>query len=137
MPEAPVPQNGPELKFKAIVEEMPDGIIVVDRKREIVLVNARAEQIFGYSRRELLGKPVEVLVPEHLRAPHVQHCRHFFEHSRTRPMGTGMDLYGVTKDGRKIPVDIRLAPLKTAQEDLVIATVREITPTPERKDHAL
>ncbi len=117
-------------KLEAILEGAPDALIIVNDKREITLVNTQAEKMFGYSRAELLGKPPEIFLPEHQRSRHVRQCQDFSKEACARPMGEGLDLFGITKDGRKIPLEISLGTVKTARESLAIITIRDIT---ERK----
>jgi len=92
-----------------------------------VLLNAAAEKMFGYGRDELLGKLIEILVPESLRHRHREHRRHYAEHPVTRPMGTGLELFARRKDGSQFPVEISLSPIRSADGSRVIAIVRDIT----------
>ena len=120
-------RNLMEERFKAILENAPDAIIIVNQKREITIANLQAEKMFGYSRQELTGKPIEIFLPDQLKSSHAQHCDDFTRKSETRRMGAGKDLLGITKDGRKIPLEISLGSLKTSQGSFVISTIRDIT----------
>jgi PAS domain S-box-containing protein len=119
-----------EQRFRELLEAAPDAIIEVDRDGRIVLLNRVAEKSFGYTREELLGQPVEVLVPETQRAPHSQHRARYWDHPVTRPMGTGLDLRGRRKDGSSFPVEISLSPVKFEDAFRVTAIIRDIS---ERK----
>ena len=114
-------------RAEAVVESAPDPIVIVDRKGRIVVVNARAEAVFGYSRAELLGRPVEQLIPEHLHAAHVAHRAPYQEKPQARAMAAGRDLFARRKDGSEFAVDVSLSPLVTPEGTLVISTVRDVT----------
>ncbi|TAK02253.1 GAF domain-containing protein, partial [bacterium] len=118
-----------EAKFRGLVETAPDAIVSVDREGRMVFVNSRTEKIFGYSRDELLGKPVEMLVPERFRDRHVGHRADYISQPRIRLMGV-WDIMGRRKDGSEVPVDIALSPVETDGGILVTAIIRDIT---ERK----
>lgn len=116
--------------YRALLEFAPDAIVVIDPSGEIVLVNAQTEALFGYLRDELLGKPVEILLPESLHGRHAMHRGVYLADPRARPMGANLTLAGQRKDGKEFPVDISLAPLQTAEGLLVAAAIRDVT---ERK----
>jgi PAS domain S-box-containing protein len=116
-----------EAKFRALLESAPDGMVIVNQAGAIVLVNAQAERMFGYDRKELLGQPVEVLVPVQYRGAHVGHRRGYGTAAHARPMGAGLELYGQRKDGTEFPVEISLSPLETEEGTLVASAIRDIT----------
>src|SRR5438105_1103202 len=94
--------------FEAFLEATPDAMVAVDRRGAIVAVNSQAEKLFGYSRAELLGRTMEILVPERMRGAHVHDREGYSASPRSRPMGIGMDLVGRHKSGAEVPVEISL-----------------------------
>lgn len=118
-----------EAKFRGLLESAPDAIVTSDREGRILLVNSQSEKMFGYSRDELVGKPVEILVPEALRQTHVAHRKTYYDDPRTRTMGMGFwyDLSARRKDGSAVPVDIGLSPLQIDGQLLITAVIRDIT----------
>jgi PAS domain S-box-containing protein len=113
--------------FRQLLESAPDAIIIVDSDGNILLVNRMAEVMFGYDRAELMGNAVEVLLPERFRGGHLQHRKNYFANARTRPMGSGLELFATNKNGAEIPVEISLSPLQSEDGQLVTAVVRDIT----------
>jgi len=120
--------HDPEKKFRAFLEAAPDAIVVIDREGIIVIVNTLTEKMFGYSREELLGHPVEILVPNRYRSVHMQHRKGYFHDPKTRPMGEGQALRGRKKDGTEFPVEISLSPLVSDEGTLVTSIIRDIGP---------
>ncbi len=116
-----------EAMFRGLLEAAPDAIVGVTQDGHIALINAQAERLFGYQRDELLGRPVEVLVPERARLQHPQHREHYFAHAQRRAMGAGMALAAVRKDGSEFPAEISLSSLETDQGVIVSAAVRDVT----------
>jgi PAS domain S-box-containing protein len=113
--------------LRALFEAAPDAILVADREGSLVRINSQAEKMFGYDRHELVGKPIEVLIPQRLRHGHKAKRDNYIAEPHTRQMGTGRALFGARKDGSEFPVDIMLSPLRATQGNLVIALVRDIT----------
>lgn len=119
-----------ERRFRQLLEAAPDAIVEVAADGKIVLINRVAEEMFGYVRDELLGQPVDVLVPDAIRRMHYRHRDGYLEQPKTRPMGTGLDLHARRRDGTLFPVEISLSPIQTEGGMHVTAVIRDVT---ERK----
>jgi len=119
-----------EEKFQMIVESVPNGIIVVDSKGKIVHCNTETEKMFDYTKIELLGQPIEILIPPRYRHDHTQSFKEFVKEPVKRQMGEGRDLTGQRKDGSEIPVEIGISPIKTWDGNFILASIVNIT---ERK----
>jgi protein-histidine pros-kinase len=114
-------------RYGELLESTPDGIVMVKPTGRIVIANSQAERLFGYERGELQGKLVEELLPKRFRGVHVTHRADYFASPRTRPMGAGLQLFGLRKNGSEFPVEISLSPLKTDEGTLVMSAIRDIT----------
>ncbi|PYV14774.1 MAG: hypothetical protein DMG07_11210, partial [Acidobacteria bacterium] len=109
------------------LEFIPDAIVIAGQDGRITLANTQAERLFGYSRAELLGQPVELLLPERFRKSHEGHRSAYAAEPRLRPMGAGLELYGRRKNGDEFPVDIMLNPVQSDEGALVLGVIRDIT----------
>ena len=116
-----------EHRFRQAVESAPNAIVMVNKSGTIVMVNAQTEAFFGYSRAELIGQPVEILVPKRFRNAHVGVRQAYLAIPVSRPMGAGQDLYGLRKDGTEFPVEIGLSLIDSKEETLVLSTIVDIT----------
>lgn len=110
------------------VEASPNGMIMTDRDGKIVMVNSATEKLFGYPRQELIGHPVEKLIPDRFRHTHPDYRQAYINESRTRPMGHGRDLYGLHKNGQEFPIEVGLNPVETERDGtFVLAAIVDIT----------
>jgi PAS domain S-box-containing protein len=116
-----------EEKFRGLLESAPDAVVIVQESGLITLVNRQTEILFGYSRAELLGQPVEMLLPERYRQQHVGYRTAYAANPSARPMGAMLNLFGRRKDGAEVPVEISLSPMKTDDGTLIISGIRDIS----------
>lgn len=128
--------KNPEILHR-IFEYAPDAILLVDSEGRIAKANAQAFRMFGYERSDLIGEPVEVLVPRRLAHGHVDYRSGYLSSPRTRPMGAGLELFGKRKNGTEFPVDIMLSPLETREGRLVLGVVRDVTERRRMESEAL
>lgn len=119
-----------ERMLHALFESAPDAVLLIDSEGKITRLNDQAEAMFGYSEEKIIGKPVEVLLPDRFHSRHIIHRSAYLAKPRTRPMGIGLELFGKRNDGEEFPIDIMLSPVQTEEGRLVICAVRDIT---ERK----
>jgi protein-histidine pros-kinase len=119
-----------EAYFRTILESAPDAMIIIDDRGKMAIVNGQAERMFGYTRDEMLGQAIEMLLPERLRERHVGNRARFAEDPRLRPMGAGLELVAKRKDNSEFPVEISLSPVQSAGRKFVSSVIRDVT---ERK----
>lgn len=115
------------ISYEDLFEAAPDAMLVVDGAGRIQLVNRQAEQLFGWERPELPGRDFETLIPERFRTRHLDYRSAYFANPQVRPMGSGLDLYALRKDGTEIPVEISLSPRRSPGPLAVICSVRDVT----------
>ncbi len=124
-----------EERFRLVVEASPSAMLKIDRKRTISLVNRRAEELFGYTREELIGLSIELLIPERFRAHHPGHVAGFFADPKSRAMGSGRELYGLRKDGSEVPIEIGLNPIEMPEGLFTLASIIDITERKRAEDN--
>ncbi len=123
-PDSPEPDR---FAFSAFIDALPDAIVIVDHSGRIVELNIQTVGLFGYARTELLGEPVELLLPERLRSHHVGERDRYNQSPHVRPLGAGMSLFARHKDGHEFPVEISLGPYQSADGPLVVSTIRALS----------
>lgn len=116
-----------EEKFRAFVETAPDAMVIHGAQGKIAVISAQAERMFGYSKEELVGQPVEILMPERFREKHFKQRSVYMEKPVSRPMGSGLELYARRKDGFEFPVEVSLSPVETSEGILISSTIRDVT----------
>jgi PAS domain S-box-containing protein len=113
--------------YRKLIEVAPDAMLLLNAEGRITLANLQMERLFGYTKRELLGQSIELLIPERVRETHARHRTRFFQAPTVRPMGLGLPLYGMKRDGTEFPVEISLSPLPTDEGLVVAASIRDGT----------
>lgn len=121
-------------RFQRAVESAPNAMVMVDRTGRIEMVNLQTEWVFGYARDELLGQPVEMLIPERFRRHHPWLRMVFFADPKSRPMGLGRELYALRKDGSEFPVEIGLNPIEAEEGAMVLAAIVDITDRKQKEE---
>ena len=121
-------------KYEKLLDSTPDAMLFVNTQNQIILVNAQFEKIFGYTQEEIIGKKLDILVPDRYKKNHSKMVRKFFEQPKVRAMGSHFEIYARKKDGDEFPADISLSPLQTDEELLITAAVRDITARREAEE---
>lgn len=116
-----------EARFRVLLDSAPDAVVIVDNEARIHMLNNQTEHWFGYTREQLIGQPIEILVPERARHTHTSYRNHFLAHPSTRPMGANLDLTGRRSDGSEFPMEVSLSPANFGDEIWVTAIVRDVT----------
>ncbi len=112
---------------RSVLDSAPDAMIIIDSTGSILFANRQVSALFGHSAGEIVGSPIEVLLPERFRQRHVGHRRGYTDNVRVRPMGMGLDLFGMRKNGTEFPVEISLSPITQGGEVMVAAAIRDVT----------
>lgn len=115
----------PDIGLDRLIDALPDALIIAGEDGKIVVFNTQAELMFGYTRSEIIGSPVDILVPEASRKQHANHVEGYMKEPRVRPMGVGMVLAGISKNGKEFPVKINLSPIVTKNGVYVLAAIRK------------
>jgi protein-histidine pros-kinase len=126
-----------EGSFRGVVEAAPDAMILVDVSGKIALVNAQTEKLFGYTREELIGAPIERLVPARFRDRHPDYRGAYFGSPQVRPMGAGLELHATRKDGSEFPAEISLSPVVTSRGTFAAAAIRDATEQKLRREEEI
>lgn len=116
-----------EKNFQGLIESIPDAIMAIDRNFEILLVNSQIEKIFGYTRKELTGKPYDILIPERFRKAHTKYCSDYFEKPTIKKMALHLGALAKRKDGSEFSVEINMSPLETEEGFIIVTDIHEIT----------
>jgi len=117
----------PDSFFRNLLDAAPDAMVVVDAGGRIAVVNKQAEKMFGYSRERMVGENIEMLLPHRYRARHIRHRAGYVDAPRVRPMGVGMELVGLRRDGTEFPVEISLSPINSGADSFVASVIRDVT----------
>ena len=121
------PLNQTLINSKSILDSVPDAIIIADEKGKIVFINEQTVKLFGYKKDELIDSFIEKLVPQRFHKSHIKQRKGFVSEPRVRPMGQGMELFGLKKNNNEFPVEISLSPLETYEGRFTISSIRDVT----------
>lgn len=126
-----------EATLRALLETVAEAIVVVNDEGRVTMANMATDKMFGYRRQELLGQPIEKLVPERLRERHARHRANWFSHPRSRPMGAGQNLGGLRRDGTEFPIEVSLSYLRSRQGLLGVSFISDVTERTKNKETLL